>query len=80
MIGRLAGLGTIDPLPIMRRAVRLIGINVGSRETFLDMNRAIAASGLRPVIDRVYPFEEAKAAYRHLATGSHFGKIVISLS
>lgn len=80
MIGRLAGLGAIDPLPIMRRAVRLIGINVGSRDTFLEMNRAISASGLQPVMDRVYPFEQARAAYRHLASGAHFGKIVISLS
>lgn len=80
MTGRLAGLGTIDPLPIMRRAVRLIGINVGSRDTFLEMNRAIAASGFQPVIDRIYPFEQAAAAYRHLASGAHFGKLVVSLS
>lgn len=79
MIGRLAGSGTIDPLPIMRRAVRLIGINVGSRHTFLEMNRAIAASALQPVVDRIYPFEEAKAAYLHLASGAHFGKIIVSL-
>lgn len=79
MIGRLAGIGAIDPLPIMRRAVRLIGINVGSRETFLEMNRAITASGLQPVIDRVFPFEDARAAYHHLDSGSHFGKVIIAL-
>lgn len=79
MIGRLAGGGTIDPLPIMRRAVRLIGINVGSRQAFLEMNRAITACDLHPVIARIYPLEETIAAYRHLASGTQFGKIVITL-
>ena len=78
MIGRLAGGGAIDPLPVMRRAVRLIGINVGSHQAFQEMNRAITASGLHPVIDRVYPFEEAIPAYLHLASGTHFGKLVIT--
>lgn len=78
MIGRLAGAGTIDPLPVMRRAVRLIGINVGSRRSFLEMNRAVGACNLRPVIDQVYPFDEAPRAYEHLASGRQFGKIVIA--
>lgn len=78
MIGRLAGLGAIDPLPVMRRAVRLVGINVGSRQAFLEMNRAIAGCSLHPVIDRIYPFEEAIPAYLHLAAGAHFGKVVIT--
>lgn len=79
MIGRLAGSGSIDPLPVMRRAIRLIGINVGSRQAFLEMNRAIAAGALHPVIDRVFSFEEAVPAYQHLAGGTQFGKIVIAL-
>jgi NADPH:quinone reductase-like Zn-dependent oxidoreductase len=45
---------------------------------FEGMNRAIEANGLKPVIDRVFPFAEAKAAYRHLKSQSHFGKIVIA--
>jgi NADPH:quinone reductase-like Zn-dependent oxidoreductase len=44
---------------------------------FEAMNRAIAASGLRPVVDRVFPFEEAREALRYLESGAHFGKIVI---
>ena len=79
LIGRLAGTGKIDPLPVMRRAVRLIGINVGSREMFAAMNRAITASSLRPVIDRTFDFCEAPAAYRYLRTGSNFGKVVITV-
>ncbi|SCF98755.1 MULTISPECIES: zinc-binding dehydrogenase [unclassified Streptomyces] len=42
------------------------------------MNRVITAHGLRPVIDRVFPFEEAPAAASYMANGAHFGKIIIS--
>lgn len=50
---------------------------VGGRTQFESMNRAIAASGLRPVIDRVHPFEEAREAYRGYAADAPFGKVVI---
>ena len=45
---------------------------------FEDMNRAIGASGLKPVIDRVFPFGEAREALRHLQAARHVGKVVIS--
>jgi NADPH:quinone reductase-like Zn-dependent oxidoreductase len=45
---------------------------------FEAMNRAIEAGGLKPVIDKVFPFAEAKDAYRHLKSQNHFGKVVIS--
>jgi len=41
------------------------------------MNRAIAANAIKPAIDKVFGFEEVHAAYRHMASGAHFGKIVI---
>ncbi|MFE9798115.1 zinc-binding dehydrogenase [Streptomyces goshikiensis] len=43
------------------------------------MNRAVSAHGLRPVIDRVLPFEEAHRAYRKYAAGGAFGKVVIGI-
>jgi hypothetical protein len=46
--------------------------------TFEAMNRAIALHRLRPVIDRAFPFAEAKAAYRHFEGRGHFGKVVIA--
>ena len=42
------------------------------------MNRAIALHRLRPVIDRTFPFAEAKEAYRHFEERGHFGKVVIA--
>ncbi|MCX4545030.1 NAD(P)-dependent alcohol dehydrogenase [Streptomyces sp. NBC_01565] len=52
---------------------------VGSRLQFEDMNRAVSAHGLRPVVDRVLPFEEAHRAYREYATAGAFGKVVIGI-
>jgi NADPH:quinone reductase-like Zn-dependent oxidoreductase len=55
------------------------GIYVGSRAMFEAMNRAITAAGLRPVIDRTFGFDEARDAYRHMQSGTHFGKVVVTL-
>jgi NADPH:quinone reductase-like Zn-dependent oxidoreductase len=77
MIGVLTGSGAVDLGLIHARRVRLQGIYVGSREMFEAMNRAFALHRLRPVIDRVFPFEEAPAALRYLQSGAHFGKIAI---
>lgn len=77
VIGLLSGMATLDPMPILRRNLRVQGLYVGSKQMFEAMNRALEAGGLRPVIDRVFPFAEAKEAYRHLKSQTHFGKIVI---
>jgi NADPH:quinone reductase-like Zn-dependent oxidoreductase len=46
---------------------------------FEAMNRAVAANAIKPVIDKVFGFADAQAAYRHMAAGAHFGKIVIRI-
>lgn len=78
LIGLVSGFGQIDPLPLMQRSIRLTGINTGSGDMFRAMNRAIAATGLRPVIARIYEFDHATYAYHFLQSAKHFGKIVIS--
>jgi NADPH:quinone reductase-like Zn-dependent oxidoreductase len=77
LIGVLTGPAEINPTPIMQRYVTLQGLYVGSRESFEAMNRAIEANGMRPVIDRVFPFADAPAAFRYFETQQHFGKVVI---
>ena len=79
LIGVLTG--TAGPIPtaaILRRHMRVQGIYVGSREMFDEMNRAIALHGLKPHIDRVFGFDDARAAYEHLAGATHAGKVVIA--
>lgn len=79
LIGVLAGLGEVNPMPILMKGVGVQGIFVGSRTMFEAMNRAMAANRIEPVIDRVFPFEEAPAAYAHLAGQTHFGKVVVKV-
>ena len=78
MIGVLTQ-GAVSPIPILRKSIRLHGIYVGSRAMFLDMNAAIEAGGLKPVIDRRFAFADAPAAYRCMEAAGHFGKIVIEV-
>jgi len=81
MIGGLSGPATeINPGLIFARRANVQGISVGSMQMFEAMSRAIAASGVKPVIDKVFPFDEAQAAYQHMASGAHFGKIVIRVA
>ena len=80
LIGVLAGAAEINPMLMLVKRANVQGISVGSRQMFEAMNRAIAANGLKPVVDKVFPFGEARAAYRHLQSAAHFGKVVISLA
>ena len=80
LIGVLSGsTGEVNPLPAVMKSARIQGIYVGSREMCEAMLRAIEMHGIRPVIDHVFPFSEAKAAYRYLQSGAHFGKVVIAI-
>jgi NADPH:quinone reductase-like Zn-dependent oxidoreductase len=78
VIGVLAGGASVNPAPILGRRLTVQAISTGSREMFEAMNRAIARWQLRPVIDRTFAFDEAREAYRHLASAKHFGKVVIA--
>ncbi|GGS98349.1 NAD(P)-dependent alcohol dehydrogenase [Nonomuraea spiralis] len=69
----------LDPRAIFRSGATVRGIAVGSRAQFVAMNELIEAHRLRPVIDRVFPFEHAPDAYHHYASGQAFGKIVITV-
>ncbi|MBM0744207.1 NAD(P)-dependent alcohol dehydrogenase [Phormidium sp. CLA17] len=81
LIGVLTGLaGDISTASILHKQVQVQGIYVGSRDIFEDMNRAIAHAKLHPVIDRLFPFHAAKAAFFYLVRGSHFGKVVIQIA
>jgi NADPH:quinone reductase-like Zn-dependent oxidoreductase len=61
------------------RELQVDAVYVGSVQQFERMNDAVTRSKLHPVIDRVFPFEDADKAYRHLESGSHFGKVVIAI-
>jgi NADPH:quinone reductase-like Zn-dependent oxidoreductase len=78
LVGNLTGGAVrLDVVPIFMRQVRLQGILVGHREALEAFARAVAVSGLRPVVDRVFPLDETRAALEHLRSGGHFGKVCI---
>ncbi|MBS1117877.1 MAG: Zn-dependent oxidoreductase, NADPH:quinone reductase [Deltaproteobacteria bacterium] len=80
LLGVLAGTqGPIDTYAILHKNIRVRGVYVGSVAMFEDLVRALEATKLEPVIDQVFGFGDARAAYEHLASGKHFGKVVIRL-
>ncbi len=82
-IGVLSGAATSEPLaltPILHKQLRVQGIYVGSRAMFEEMNAAITKGELHPVIDRVFAFKQAREAFLHMQSASHFGKIVVRIT
>ena len=80
LLGILAGTqGPINTYAIFHKNIRIRGVYVGSIAMFERLVRALDRSTIEPVIDRVFAFDEARAAYEHLASGAHFGKVVIRI-
>jgi NADPH:quinone reductase-like Zn-dependent oxidoreductase len=71
------GRGEVSTYGVFHKVLTVRGIYVGSRRMFEALIRAITTTGLHPVIDRVFPFDDVRAAYDHLASARHFGKVVI---
>jgi NADPH:quinone reductase-like Zn-dependent oxidoreductase len=76
LIGVLTG-GSINPSSVMRKSIRLQGVYVGNRRMFEEMNAAFTLNQIRPVIDQVFDFEEARTAYHVMRAATHFGKLVV---
>ncbi len=80
LIGVLAGReGSANPHDLMFKAASLHGIGVGSRASLEQLIQAIEFNSIKPVIDRVFPFEQAPDAFRLQASGNFMGKIVIAM-
>ena len=78
LIGVLTGTsGEVQTVQILRKGIRLDGIYVGSRAMFAEMLSAFTQAKLKPVIDSVFPFDQAADAFRRIESGQHFGKIVV---
>jgi NADPH:quinone reductase-like Zn-dependent oxidoreductase len=79
LIGVLAGFeGDTNPHPIMVKGASMHGIFVGNRAMLEELAAAIRVNGIRPVIDKVFPFEAAHDAYRYQKGGA-FGKVVVTI-
>lgn len=81
VVGAVGGGGTPDIAigDLITGSKSLVGITVGSRHMAEDLARFVDLTRIHPVIDRVFPFAQAKEAFAHLQSGQHFGKVVIEI-
>jgi NADPH:quinone reductase-like Zn-dependent oxidoreductase len=80
LVGGFAGFdGAIGPMSLMIGAKRAFGVFVGSRKMLEDLARFVEARALRPVVDTTFDFDDARAAYAHLESGRHFGKVAVAV-
>jgi NADPH:quinone reductase-like Zn-dependent oxidoreductase len=78
LLGVLTGVkGEVNTYGIFHKGLRVAGVYVGSVAMFEGLIRALEARQIEPVIDRAFGFGEARDAYAYLASGQHFGKVVI---
>ena len=79
-IGFVAGpQPTFSASDFVRRDAHLDGIMVGSRAMFERMNAAISVAKMKPVVDKVFTFAQARLAYEYQRSPDLFGKVVISI-
>ena len=60
--------------------LKIIGSTMSSNQEFVDVMRLVFQHKLQPVIDTIFPLEEAQAAFAHLDQGKQFGKVIIQVS
>ncbi|MCE9579239.1 MAG: NAD(P)-dependent alcohol dehydrogenase [Deltaproteobacteria bacterium] len=78
LIGVLTGArGEVDLHAMFRKRLKVAGVYVGSVEMAEHFARILAHTSIEPIIDQVFEFADARAAYARLATGEHFGKLVV---
>ncbi|TFK47836.1 NAD(P)-binding protein [Heliocybe sulcata] len=82
VIGFVAGLDEVSnvPMKVLQKGINVRGILVGPRSSFEDLNRLIEANDVKPVVSKVFPFEQAKEAFEFLQAQKHVGKVVIQIA
>ena len=81
IIGAVSGPGgAVDPMSLIAGSTRLQGVYVGSRQMHEDLARFVEVTGIRPIVDSVFAFEDLPQACRHFSAGKHFGKVVVGVN
>lgn len=82
LVGVLTGPeGSFPGMDVILNLITMRGIFVGNRAMFEEMNRAVERNDIHPVIDRTFGFDsldDVKAAYDHLRSAQHLGKVTIT--
>ncbi|MFQ5343030.1 MAG: zinc-binding dehydrogenase [Anaerolineae bacterium] len=84
--GRIVTYGaTSGPRPqtdiryIFWKQLSILGTTMSTRSEFHDVMNLVWQGRLKPVVDSVFPMEQARAAYHRLQAGEQFGKVVIEI-
>ena len=81
IIGAVSGSGgAILPRQLITGSTRVQGVYVGSRTMHEDLARFVELARISPVVDRMFPLEEAPEAFNYFLAGKHFGKVAIACS
>jgi len=64
---------------VLAKSIRLQGIYCGSKHMLENLNRALIASDVKPVVDKVYSFDDARQSYHDMRAANHFGKLVVEI-
>jgi NADPH:quinone reductase-like Zn-dependent oxidoreductase len=70
---------SLDPVAVFRAGATLRPVAIGSRAQLAALVAAVTTHRIRPVLGRVFPFDDAPAAFRHYLGGTAIGKVVITL-
>ncbi|KAJ6548657.1 alcohol dehydrogenase superfamily protein [Mycena capillaripes] len=85
IIGSRGGRVNVPPVdiivPSIYKGLKIRGIFIGSVAQFKNMNKLLSANmeTTRPIVDKVFAFEDAKAAFAYLESQAHVGKVVIKV-
>lgn len=78
IMGLLGGFDTsLNALVLLKQQATIRGMEVGSTQNFVAMNQIIKTHDIHPVVDKIFPFEQAQSAFEYFEQGLHFGKVVI---
>jgi NADPH:quinone reductase-like Zn-dependent oxidoreductase len=81
IIGGVSGFGgELQPFSLIGGKRKLLGIYVGPRKALEELVDFVALNNIKPIVDREFPFSQAREAYAFLEAGQHFGKVVINVS
>ncbi len=69
----------IDLRYLFSRNLTLKGSYMGTKAELLEAAKLVGTGKLRPVIDHVYPLQEARAAQEHMLSRKFFGKLVLTV-
>ncbi|MCO1657976.1 zinc-dependent alcohol dehydrogenase family protein [Pseudonocardia humida] len=80
VVGFMGTPAPVDPSALFTGGVTLRPVALGSRSHLVGLVRAVATHRLRPVVDRVFPFDRAPEAFAHHRAGGAVGKVVVSVA